>query len=390
MFARLQGENMRAIVLIALCLASPAVIIALCRRFPKLDKIGVVIICYLGGIALGNSGLVDAPSAAALSTAADFLVVLGLPLLLLTIDIEEWRKLAGKALVSFLLAAVAVSAVAALGVRLIAPYVADAWKVGGMAVGVYTGGTPNLAAIKTALAVPNDTFLLVHTYDTVVSLLYILFCASLAQRLFTPALGAFVPPRTEGGAAGTAPVESITAFSGMLTRKRLPGLAAALLLAVAAVAIGFALSLAVPKDFRTAVAIIAITSLGILASFIPGVRRIEKSFQLGMYFIYAFCFTVASMVSVRSLMNVNWPLLAFIVLCIGGGFLLHGLLCKLFGIDADTFIITSVSAVCSPPFVPVVASGLKNPHVILPGITTGIIGYVIGNYLGIGVAYLLR
>lgn len=381
---------MRAIAIVALCLTAPAVIIALCRRFPRLEKVGVVIICYLGGIALGNSGLVDRPSADALSAAADFLVVLGLPLLLLTIDVGEWKKLAGKAILSFLLAAVAVSAMAALGVALIAPYVDEAWKVGGMAVGVYTGGTPNLAAIKTALSVSNETFLLVHTYDTVVSLLYILFCASFAQRLFTPLLGAFVPPLLDKRDEELAPVESITAFSGMITAKRLPGLLVAFFLAVGAVGIGFGLSLLIPADYRTAFAILAITSLGILASFIPGVRRIEKTFQLGMYFIYAFCFTVASMVDVRALANVNWALLLFILLCIGGGLLLHALLCKLFKIDADTFIITSVSAICSPPFVPVVSSGLKNPHLILPGITTGIIGYVIGNYLGIAMAYLLR
>lgn len=381
---------MRTIVLIALCLAAPAVIIALCRRFPALNKIGVVIICYLGGIALGNSSLIDKPGAAALSTAADFLVVLGLPLLLLTIDIDEWKKLAGKALLSFFFAAVAVSAMAALGVTLIRPYVADAWKVGGMAVGVYTGGTPNLAAIKTALGVPNETFLLVHTYDTVVSLLYILFCASFAQRLFVPLLGAFVPPKLDRADAASKPVESIEEFGGMLSPKRLPGLFAALGIAVGTVGLGFGLSLLVPSDFRTAVAILAITSLGILASFIPGARKIEKTFQLGMYFIYAFCFTVASMVDVRALANINWALLLFILLCIGGGFVLHALFCKLFKIDADTFIITSVSAICSPPFVPVVASGLKNPHVILSGITTGIIGYVIGNYLGITVAYILR
>ncbi|HOL18438.1 MAG TPA: DUF819 family protein, partial [Bacillota bacterium] len=63
---------------------------------------------------------------------------------------------------------------------------------------------------------------------------------------------------------------------------------------------------------------------------------------------------------------------------------------KLFKIDTDTFIITSTSAICSPPFVPVVANALKNKEIILSGIYTGIIGYAIGNYLGITFAYILR
>jgi uncharacterized membrane protein len=38
----------------------------------------------------------------------------------------------------------------------------------------------------------------------------------------------------------------------------------------------------------------------------------------------------------------------------------------------------------------VVAVSLKARKLILPGITTGIIGYAIGNYLGIALAQLLK
>ena len=44
----------------------------------------------------------------------------------------------------------------------------------------------------------------------------------------------------------------------------------------------------------------------------------------------------------------------------------------------------------SPPFVPVVAAALKNKPIVVPGIILGIIGYAIGNYLGIFVAYALK
>jgi uncharacterized membrane protein len=61
----------------------------------------------------------------------------------------------------------------------------------------------------------------------------------------------------------------------------------------------------------------------------------------------------------------------------------------IFRIDADTVIITSTAMIYSPPFVPVVAAALKNRDVIISGLTTGIIGYVIGNYLGIFTGFLL-
>jgi len=78
------------------------------------------------------------------------------------------------------------------------------------------------------------------------------------------------------------------------------------------------------------------------------------------------------------------------VISIFGSMLIHALLCRMFHIDSDTMIITSVSAVCSPPFVPVVVSRLKNRDILISGLVTGIIGYTIGNYLGIGLAMIFR
>ena len=80
----------------------------------------------------------------------------------------------------------------------------------------------------------------------------------------------------------------------------------------------------------------------------------------------------------------------FLVGTIGGSLLLHCLLCRALRSDSDTFMVTSVAAVCSPPFVPMMARALGNPSTILSGMTTGIIGYALGNYLGIGLALLLR
>jgi len=96
------------------------------------------------------------------------------------------------------------------------------------------------------------------------------------------------------------------------------------------------------------------------------------------------------MSNLERLAHLNTPLLTYVVVCVFGSMALHALFCKLFKIDADTFIITSVSAICSPPFVPVVACALKNKAIILSGLTTGIIGYAVGNYLGITMAYIVK
>ena len=152
-----------------------------------------------------------------------------------------------------------------------------------------------------------------------------------------------------------------------------------------------ALSGLFPEAHGDAVTILTITTLGIACSFIPGIRAIRKTFQAGMYLIYIFCLVVGSMANLKELFTrVNWTILVFVIFCIFGSLLLHALLCRIFKIDTDTMIITSTSAICSPPFVPVVANALKNREIILSGLYTGIIGYAIGNYLGISISYLLK
>jgi uncharacterized membrane protein len=83
-------------------------------------------------------------------------------------------------------------------------------------------------------------------------------------------------------------------------------------------------------------------------------------------------------------------MLAYVTFTVFACLLLHVVLAKIFKIDADTLIITSVAGICSPPLVPMVAAALKNKEVMVSGVITGIIGWVVGTYLGITMAYILR
>lgn len=378
-------------LLIALYLLFPALAIYTCYRFPIMNKIGVVIFCYAAGITLGNIGILSEHAPVYQKIVTEAAIALALPLLFFSIDVKKWSKLAGKSLLCMLLATISIIIVSFAAFFIIKGKVPGDWKLVGMAIGVYTGGTPNLAAIKAALGVDNDTYIMMHTYDTIISLIYILFCITFAQRLFNRILPKFDWSRySKEDQVGMSEAEDIHAYGGMFRPLVFLKLLGALLLSGAIVAVSDQISKLFPWEHRTAVAILAITTLGIACSFIPKIRAIEKTFQLGMYVIYIFCFVVGSMTNVSTLININWPLMLFVIVCIFASMLLHAIMCRFFKIDTDTFIITSVSAICSPPFVPPVAEGLKNKMVLLSGVITGIIGYAIGNYLGISLAYLLR
>ena len=143
------------------------------------------------------------------------------------------------------------------------------------------------------------------------------------------------------------------------------------------------------------VAILSITTLGILASLNPKINAIPKTFPLGMYFIYVFSVVVASMADLKEIFAhgqslVLLSIFLFIILAVIGSLLLHAIFSWIFKVDTDHFIITSVALSMSPPFVPVVAAALKNRAIVLPGLILGILGYALGNYLGVLVAYILK
>jgi uncharacterized membrane protein len=220
----------------------------------------------------------------------------------------------------------------------------------------------------------------------VASGLYLLFLMTVGKRILRAIL-----PRSEPEelTAEEAAAEDPISFKGILQRGVAARLAGALGLAVLIAAAGASLTFVLPGGWGTIGAILAVTTLGIAASFVRPVHRIRLTFALGNYFIMVFSLAVGSMANVATLLSAAPVVLAWVLLAVFGSLLLHLLLSAILRIDADTMIVTSVAGVCSPPFVPMIAASLGNRKVIVPGVITGIIGWVVGTYLGIGVALLL-
>ena len=110
-----------------------------------------------------------------------------------------------------------------------------------------------------------------------------------------------------------------------------------------------------------------------------------------MYLVLIFSLTVASMVDISKIdFSQGFLITIYITYAIIGSLLIQIIFAKIFKIDADTTIICSVALINSPLFVPMIAQSMKNKDVIISGITIGIIGYAIGNYLGVAIAGILK
>jgi uncharacterized membrane protein len=375
------------LALIAFFLLFPALVLWLCHRIPFFNKIGAVVICYIAGLLIGNIGIIPAGFDKVQNPMMLINICLALPLMFFSLDIKRWSRLAGKSLLSFALQTLSIITIATAGYYIFRSYVgAETWKIAGMFIGVYTGGTVNLAAIATALQTDRTLFLAAHTSDTVVGAVYLLFLMTIGQRIFLKVLPPFKPIEN-------AIVEesfNYDSYTGIFNKEIFIPLLWAIGLAVAIFIAGGLSFLVFREDVAFVVSILVITTLGIVCSFFPRIRNIKMTFQLGNYFILIFCLVVSSMANIDYLLSTAPIMLIYVTLTIFACLALHVALASLFKIDVDTVIITSVAGICSPPLVPMVASALKNKEIVITGIVTGIIGWMIGTYLGIAVAYILH
>ncbi|MFA5851486.1 MAG: DUF819 family protein [Spirochaetales bacterium] len=378
---------MTSTLLICFVVFFPALALFAKERVSLFSKWSPLIVCYVAGLVIGNIGILPESALGLLDTLSTAAVAFSLPLLLFSVDIRKWKELSGKAILAFALAAFSVGLVATITHFLFAPKAAESWKVAGMLVGLYTGGTPNLAAIKTALNVDRNIYIAVHTSDMVISALYLLAVMTIAKPLFSR----FLPTKDWNSgiamADGVGEEASLTKFFAKNVRRRLP-IALGITAIIVAISLGF--SMLFPADFQTMIVILVITTLSLAASLLPSVRAIPMTFPAGEYILYSFCIAVGAMGNFSMLLTSAPTYFIYVAIVLFGSFFLHALLCAIFRIDVDTMLIVSTSAICSPPFVGVVAVAIKARKLIVPGITTGIIGYALGNYLGIALAELIH
>lgn len=369
----------------------PAAVLALVQHATWARRLGAIVVCYAAGLLVGNSGLLPDAALVAQRAVSEIAVVLALPLLLFTLDVRAWRHAAGRAMLSMAFATIAVVAMALLlFFAFRAQGVPRPHEYAGLTVGVYTGGTPNLAAIKAGLQVPDARYVLFHTFEMLIGGAYLLFMMTAARPLARRWLGQPPAAREAGPSSAQADAEAWNEdYRALLRPATWGGLLRGLVASAAIVAVAVGAGQLVHEHARTPTIIFLVTTLALAASLWRPVRTLPHAYKLGMYLIYAFSFAVASMARFSELLQGDLSPLLFLSAAVVGSLAIHAALCRLARIDADTFLLTSVGAICSPPFVPMVARTLDNPSAMLSGISAGIVGYAIGNYLGITLGLLL-
>lgn len=380
---------MTSALLILFYFLTPALLIHFAGKYLLLKKAGTVLMAYVLGLIVGNIGIIPESAYDLQDTLLSITMPLALPLLLMTLNLSNWEHLAKKTFFALATGVASVIIVVVIAHVIFMHFNPDQWKISGMLIGVYTGGTPNLASIKTALNVDSNSYILTHTSDLVISAIYLMFLMTIGKKFFKKLLpfGYHYKGRFSNDDTIYSNFED---YSEFFKKHNLIPTLLALGVSVIILAIAGGISYLSPDNLKLVAAILIITTLGIAASFVPELRRGPRNFETGMYFILVFSLVVASMADFSKFSAEALPIFLNVTFVIIFALLLHALLARIFKIDADTVIITSTALICSPPFVPLIAGSLNNRQIIVSGLTVGLVGYAIGNYLGIVIAYSLR
>lgn len=368
----------------------------LSERWRWIERVSPMTVLYLIGLVVANllpTGTLDGELNSLIGNLA---IPLAIPLMLMGCDTR--RMEVGKALKVFVTGLVSVLVATLAGFFLFHPagQSDDGWRafaqISAVATGIYTGGIPNMGAIKQAVGMPDETYLYLSSYDLIVTGIYLVFIILAGRQFFRKVLPYRTTPCKATAAQETVAKEKTPRRVRPFDRehRKLSLLAIALTLGIAALSYAVALAVGQDEGPNMTVLILLLTTLAIGASLLPPMQRQQHSFDLGLFCVYVFCLSIASACDVRQMdLAGSLPILYYLGFIIFVSLLLQILLARLLKIDGDSVMVCSVALINSPPFVPLAAALLKNKEVIVLGITIGLLGYMLGNYLGIGVFHLL-
>ena len=377
------------IVLTILLCVLPAGVVWLCNRVSVLGKLGPIMVLYAIGMVVGNLPALGAYLKPLQDVLPNVMIPLAIPMMLYGSRFS--RREAGLQLRIVVSGFLSVCVAVTVGYLLFGRNVQEGAEVGGIITGMYTGGTLNAAALQVIFRIKSEMFVLINSYDIIISFLYFVFLFSVGIKMFRALYGQSRKRVAEGTSADEMQsADTSSQYHLLLQRSGLCQLARIVAVTLVVVAVSALVALAFSEEWFMVVFILMLTMLGVASSFVKSVREMTLSYDVGMYLIYIFSLTIASMADFSSLdLRGGINQFAFMTVAVILSLLIHAVVCRLMRVDADSMMISSVAFINSPPFVPMAAVAMRNKSVIVTGLGAGIMGYALGNHLGVLMAELL-
>ena len=357
------------------------------QRFKPLKLIGPALLVIITGIILVNLNIVTG-SCELYGVIQTYCIPLSTSLYLLNVDFKKIVKMSKQPLMSIGSAVFCVCLVTIIFGSVFAGQIEEGWKVAGMFVGTYTGGSSNLTAIATGLNASGSTIAAANAADYVVGMpTMVLMFAAPALMKNSKKFQKFWPYSfTQEELEGDGSHQELMGTEEWSIKD----IAILMAISTTVVAVSTKLSTFMSADFASAGRILLISTLSILVAQIPAVRRVKGAMNLGLFFGMMFLAVVGISVNIKGFLGSAFTITLFCFCVIAGSLILHLAVTRLLKIRYEYVLLGIVGAIADGTTSALVASGAKWKSLISIGMLMGIIGAVCGNYVGIAVAYIIR
>jgi len=319
---------------------------------------------------------------------------IAIPLLLFSANLKEVKKLSKTVLLSYGSLIVAVIIVSSITFYVYGKSIENGAELSAMAIGLYSGGTPNLNAIGNIFGLDTTLIGIANLSDMIIGGVFYIFLLLLCKPLLLKFLK---PSENQKYLTKTSDMnnsEDLNFKEFKHSKELIHALLLAFLMAVTGALFGIILWIILGSkdgkmvDLIVPSMMITVTVFGIIASFNKKIRATKGTNILGQYLILVFSFALASSLDLTKMQgNFSAVLILYIIITVGA-FIIHVLFAKLLSIDADCTIITATAGLYGPAFIPAVTKQIKNDSLTIPGLICGSLGYAIGTFIGVGIGLL--
>ena len=383
---------------------SAALSIYLEQKYKWASKITGCILATLFTLILANLNIIptDAP---VYDAVWGYVVPLAVPLLLFNANVKKIWKESGRILVIYLLSSVGTllgGFFAFFALKNAIPKLNDIIP---MFVGTYTGGSVNFIAMSQQYEVPGKTVSAALDAENHLMLLYVFVLISLPAMAIIKKL--YKQPYEDALRANTANQDQNKTMAAKYWGAKeisLKDIAFAVAIAFTIVTVSTKLAGLISSAFSGGDVfskfiggffgnkyLLITTFTMLIASFFPKqMSSVKGAQEIGTFLIYLFFAVIGAPASIPMIIRESPLLLVLALIVVATNMIVSLVLGKIFKFSIEEIIIASNANVGGPTTAAAMAVSKGWTELIIPGLLTGTLGYVIGNYLGIFVGMLLH
>lgn len=356
-------------------------------KFKLFKSLGPALTCILFAMFLSNVGIMPI-SHPVYGFMGSHIINLSIAVLLLNVDINSLLKLSKQPLVAMLFACLSVCVLTLAAGMFFVPMIGEeGWKIAGMFVGTYTGGSSNLNAIGVGLEASDAIIAAANAADYVIYTPFIILIMAMGSSLKNIKwFNKFWP------FALTDEELLIKGGSDFLKLKEWSIQDIAWLIAVGFIIVGTStyLSTLIPSGHASTLRILFITTIAIAVAQIKQVKALKGTQDVGLYLSLFYLSKIGFEIDLREFLNSAMAIAIFCLVVMFGSFLIHIILCRFFKIKWQYVLVAMQAAIGSSSSAAALAVASGWESLITIAIVLGVLGNAVGNYLGFGIAYMLK